>query len=1209
MPPMNLLRTLREKILIIDGATGTMIQKFELGNEFYGGEQFKMFTDIINFSNPELIKDIHKSYFEVGSDAVETNTFGASYLRMSEYDFSELDLSAFPENPYFVDLRKISQKEFSYYLSRRGAEIANEAKAEYMKSPKYDGRELFILGSIGPSNYVLTYSQAGLKQSSFEQIRENFFIQAKALIDGGVDALLFETQQDILELKAGIFGARDAMRQTGKHLPIIAQVTVDQFARMQIFNTDILAALVSLEAINIDVFGINCSIGPDLMQSAVEKMSRYANVPLSVVPNAGLPESENGRTVFKFEPKRFAMVLEELVLNYGINIAGGCCGTTPEHIGELVERLRGRKPITREKSRKLFVAGVQRAIELDASRSLIRIGERLNVRGSKKVREAVENDTGLDMETIESIAREQVDDLGCEIIDVCMDSNLVDTPKTLCKVVHQISANVKGALCIDSFQPDALIEAVKYYAGVPILNSISLEELEPGKTKLDIILPATREFGAYYIALCTDNKGPADTADKKLALAKRIVEMACEYEVLPQRLFIDVNVFPIGSESDDTINFALETLKGIELVRKELPECFTVIGVGNLTNGLSQKPYMRRVLTSVFIDEARKRGLHSAILNPQHYVFVENLDPEDYNLALKVIFERDMEAFSILEERSLKIQQKDTVKNKNYENLSLEEAICEKIKNGHKEKKEGVVELKGFTYKYSDAIVTQVAKILETIEPLEFVNNYLMPAMEELGDRFGRGEVSLPHLLRSADVLKQAMGFIEAYMRFKAKEDTKGGISVKGTIVLGTVFQDVHSIGKDLAKTLLENYGYRVIDLGVMVPLQEFIDQAKKHNADAIGMSALLVQTANHMITVARMCVEQGLDIPILIGGAAVTPRHASFVAMMGQDDLEKIKGDVFYCKTAMDGVNVMNQLTSSREKKEELISQNKETLKQRYLQSLRRSSEESKKILTLPRRLLKTRFPDYPSEPRFRCRKIEISLSDFFPYIDRTNLFSLNWKFGGKTLQIKAGHSEEELERLLGEWAQIAEKNDWIKPQGIYGLFPALSEGDTLIVFNPADPKEILGKIQFTKVIGAGEEDVVSGAQYFRPVESRELDVVGLQVTTAGKNIEEGLEFLKTQGDSEGCLLLQGLGDRIAEDMAEYVNNLLRELLGVPKGQGCRWSPGYPGMTNIEMNKVILECLGGANLIGVTVLPSGQFKPTSTTGAVVSFHPEARYN
>jgi len=1207
---MRFLDYIKEQILIIDGATGTMVQDLDLGVEYYGGEPYRMLTDLINFSAPEAMKSIHRTYFEAGSSAVETNTFGASHLRLSEYDFTELDTKIFPANPYNITLQKLTHKEWSYYLSRRGAEIACEAREEYRHSNKYDNRPLFILGSVGPSNRVLTFSRAGLTPSTFEEIRENFYIQIKGLLDGGVDVILFETQQDILELKAGIFGARDAMQECGKHVPVIAQITVDPFARMQIFNTDIHSAIVSIEALGIDVFGINCSIGPDLMQTAVEKMSRYAHVPLSTIPNAGLPQSEAGRTVFRFDPKPFAEILSSLALEYGLNIVGGCCGTRPEHIAELVERLKGKKPALRKPSNMIFIAGVQNAVALDAERSLIRIGERLNVRGSKKVREAVETDNGIDMDALEEVAREQINDLGCEIIDVCMDSNHVNTVKTLSQVVHQISADIKGAMCIDSFQPDALIEAVRYYAGVPILNSISLEEVETGKTKLDILLPPTKDFGCFYVALCTDSKGPADTVERKITLAKQIVKKANNYGVPTHRLFIDVNVFPIGAEPNDIQNYALETLQGIEQVRKEIPDAFTIIGVGNLTNGLAQKPHMRKVLTSVFLDEARKRGLHSAILNPQHYVFVENLDPEDYRLAKKIIFERDMECFAILEERALSLKQKETVKKSNYDELPLETAICEKIKDGFKERGKGRVEFQGFVYEYQDLIVPQVAKALEKHEPLNFVSDYLMSAMQELGDLFGKGEVSLPHLLRSADVMKQAMGFIEGYLRYKAKQEKReqSEETVRGTIILGTVYQDVHSIGKDLTKTLLENYGYKVIDLGVMVPLQEFIDQAKKHNANAIGMSALLVQTANHMITVARMSKEQGLDIPILTGGAAVTPRHTAFVAMMGQEDINQIRADVFYCRTAMDGVNIMNQITTSSETREKLYQQNREALKQRYLQATKRIQEEEQKLRELPRRIISTPFPQYPKSPRFRNRIFRMSLSEFLKYIDKQTLFSLNWKFGGKTSQERAGHTIEELEKLFDKWTSLTEKQKWIEPQAIYGLFLAKSVDNWVYVYNPENIDEILGKVEFTTVIGAGEKDLVSGSQYFRSINDNEWDVIGIQVSTAGPSIEQGLAYFKEQGDSESCLFLQGLGDRIAEDTAEYIHRHLQDLLHIPHEQGRRWSPGYPGMTNIMMNKTILEILGGGDSIGVSLLNSGQFHPTCTTAAVISFHPEAKY-
>ncbi|HOV34353.1 MAG TPA: vitamin B12 dependent-methionine synthase activation domain-containing protein, partial [Candidatus Hydrogenedens sp.] len=370
----------------------------------------------------------------------------------------------------------------------------------------------------------------------------------------------------------------------------------------------------------------------------------------------------------------------------------------------------------------------------------------------------------------------------------------------------------------------------------------------------------------------------------------------------------------------------------------------------------------------------------------------------------------------------------------------------------------------------------------------------------------------------------------------------------------------------------------------------------------------LLVQTANHMITVSRMSKEQGLDIPLLIGGAAVTPRHSAFVAMMGQEDLNQIRPDVFFCRTAMDAVNVMNQLVSSSESREKMLHQNREALKQRYLQATKRIQTNEQKLKELPRRIIPKQYPQYPEKPRFRCNLFRMPLSEFTPYINKRNIFLLNWKFGDKTRQEKAGHSSEELEVLFQKWISIAEKNQWIEPQGIYGLFPAKSDGDSVLVYDPDNTNKLLGKIEFTVIIGAGGKDIVSGAQYFRSVNDNEWDVVGLQVATAGPNIQQGLELLKEQGDNEGYLLLQGLGDRIAEDTAEYIHNYMRDLLHIPQGQGIRWSPCYPGMANLMMNKTILDILSGGKSVGVTVLESGQLFPTCTTAAVVSFHHEAKY-
>ncbi|MFA6244960.1 MAG: homocysteine S-methyltransferase family protein, partial [Candidatus Hydrogenedentales bacterium] len=963
---MDFIKTLREQVIVIDGAMGTQVQNLALTDEDYGGAEFRMLPDILVFSHPEAIRDIHLSYFRAGANAVETNTFGASPYRLCEYDFSRLDLGRFPKNAFGADLRQLSYEEFAYYTSRRAAEVACEARDIHRREKDYDNRPLFVLGSIGPSNRVLSSTDANLKLSTFDDIADNFYHQVRGLVDGGVDVLLYETQQDILELKAAVFGGLKAMAELGKRLPIMAQVTVDQFSKMQIFNTDIHAALVTLQGIGIDTFGINCSIGPDLMAKTVEKLARYSHLPISIIPNAGLPVSEDGRTVFKFKPDKMAEYLDTFVREYGVNIVGGCCGTTPEHIRAIAESMRGRKPVPRKPENGLYLSGPQEAVLLDSSKTLIMIGERLNVRGSIKVRQAVEHGGPIDHASLEEVVDEQVRGLGVKVIDVCMDSNVVDTTAALKEVVHKQTTDFSGAMCLDSFAVDALEEAIKVYPGRPIINSMSMEEVADGVTKVDAVIEATKGHWPMYVGLAAGPKGPGATAEEKTDLARQIVERAATHGVTPGQILIDMNVFPLGSESEEGMNFAVESLDAIPLIKAIHPDLRTVCGVGNLTNGLAKKPYMRKVLTSVWLDEARKRGLDAAIINPNHYVFVKDLDPHDYELALKVILEHDMGAFEQLEDIAEQKKGMEVVRRTSYADLDAETAICEKIKDGHKEREHGGIEVGGRHYKYADRIVLQVAEVVKTREPLEFVNTHLMRAMNELGDGFARGEVSLPHLLKSADVMKQVMGFLEEYMRVSAGIDVHDKIEYKGIIVLGTVYQDVHSIGKDLAKTLFENYGYRVIDLGVMTPLQGYIDAAKENNADAIGMSALLVQTSNHMITVSKMMAEQGLaHLPVLIGGAPVNDRHAAYVAMAGGSETSAMRPNVFYCPTAMDGVNVMNALRSQTDPSA-YLAQNLQKLKRNFERAEKKALEDGELLRTLPRRSVSFAAHRIPERPYF---------------------------------------------------------------------------------------------------------------------------------------------------------------------------------------------------------------------------------------------------
>ena len=549
--------------------------------------------------------------------------------------------------------------------------------------------------------------------------------------------------------------------------------------------------------------------------------------------------------------------------------------------------------------------------------------------------------------------------------------------------------------------------------------------------------------------------------------------------------------------------------------------------VGNLTNGLAAKPYMRKVLTSVWLDEARKRA-RCAIINPNHYVFVQDLEPEDYELGC------GWSCITIWTPSSgwktLRIARRGRgVPALVVRGTVSRDAICEKIKDGYKERAEGAVAVGGSEYAYQDRIVIQTAEVIQRRDPLEFINTFLMKAMNELGDGFARGAVSLPHLLKSADVMKQVMGFLEAYMKRSAGIDVHEQVAYKGTIVLGTVHQDVHSIGKDLAKTLFENYGYRVVDLGVMTPLQAYIDAAREHQATAIGMSALLVQTSNHMITVSRMMAEQGLaGLPILLGGAPVNWRHAAYVAMAGQEDPAKIRPNVFYCPTAMDGVNVMNRWVGGQDRAP-ILEANRDKLLANLERAEKKRDEDARLMRELAPRVIRFDEHRVPDSPWFRCETLRYSLRQLAPYLDTKTLFGLNWKFGGTASREKRGETAKKLMALFEEWIDRADKGQWVQPQGVYGIYPCQSDGDEVLVYDPDDFGVVLCRFGFTRVLGAMRSDTVCAAQYFYPRESGRMDAIGVQLTTSGPQVEPNRP-IRAEGNSEAVLYLQGLSDRVAK-------------------------------------------------------------------------------
>jgi len=1205
---MKFTDVLKEQILIMDGAMGTMVQELELSDSAFGGSLFKMLTDLLTFSRPEDLEGIHFKYLEAGANIIETNTFGASPLRLTEFDFPKIDTSDMQGLPSELDLKQKDLPAITRHLNIKACEIARKAIDRYKASSEYDGRPLFIAGSIGPSNNVISSTRADLQKTTFDKVVENNFLQVMGLLEGGADILLFETQQDILELKASIIGAKKAFVESGKTLPIMAQVTVDTFAKMQIFNTDIHAAYVAVEGMGIATFGVNCNVGPVELKDAVKKLSKISHHPISIVPNAGQPTSEDGKTCYKLTPEEMAETMEPFVRESGVSIVGGCCGTRPDHIRAMREKLNGVVPASRETLKGVYISGPQEAVLIDSSENLVRIGEKINLRGSKKIREAVENESGIQIETLEEAVIEQVKGLGIDIIDICMDSNIVDTQEIFPKVIHDLTSDFSGAMCLDSFSVEALDNGIKSYPGRPIINSFSLEEYEKGVSKLDATLSLTKDHHPVYIALVNGPEGPGITADEKYELAVEIVKQAGEkHGVTPDQILIDVNAYPIGAESIDGLNFCAETFEALPRIKSIHPDIKTTIGVGNLTAGLGKKPYMRKVLTSVFLHEARKKGLDCAIMNPDHYVPMESLDEKDVELGRRVIIDHDMGAFEELEAVALTKKTGVVEKKADYSDLGLEASICQKIKDGFKQKADGTVEKDGESYFYKDAIVEQAVEAIKKYDPLDFISNYLMTAMRELGDGFGRGEVSLPHLLKSADVMRHVMGYLEWHMQVQSGIKPGEAIAYKGVVVIGTVYQDVHSIGKDLAKTLLENYGYRVIDLGVQVPLEKFIETARQEKADAIGMSALLVQTSNHMITVANMLKTQAYAIPVLIGGAPVNDRHAAYVAMHGQDDQKEILGSVFYCQSGMDGVNAMSSIMD-KDNWEDICNKNKEKLALQYRKAKGLEESREKLFASLKRRKVSLKKHNVASTG-YGIHKVEFRLGNLDSNIDTKSLYSLNWKYGKKSSWGKKGIKLEELEKLKSHWIEQAGENQWITPRAKLALLPAQAEGDDLIIYSPDQQGKIIGRINFTVCIGKGQKDKFSVAQYFHSKSSGIMDCVGLQITTAGTELEKAVTRFKDGGDSESALFLQGLGDRVAEDLAEYIHQLLRKRSDLKKEQsGQRYSPGYPAVEDLIGNKVIFDILGAQDL-GISLTGSNEFDPASTTAAIICFHKDAGYS
>ncbi|MEI2701691.1 MAG: homocysteine S-methyltransferase family protein [Baekduia sp.] len=1133
----DFLAAVRDHIVVFDGSMGATLEEFDLTPADYGGLEGKCHEALV-LHRPDVIQQLHESMVAAGAEVVETDTFQASRIKLDEWGLGE----------------------HTFEINQRAAEIARAAV----------GEELFVAGSIGPTGHLPASDDPTLGAITFAELVEVFTEQAQGLVRGGVDLLIIETAQDILEVKAAIFGAREAFKLEGREVPIQVSVSLLPNGGKMLLGTDINAVLTTLESLKVDVIGLNCSTGPNDMRDAVRFLGEHASVPIHCIPNAGLPQQgRGGETIFPEGAEELATVLGEFVEQHGVGIVGGCCGTTVDHIKAIAERVKDSKPTPRPAPRAPHVSSMIAATPLVQSPAPTLVGERVNSQGSRKAKELLLTD---DYDGLVQIAEDQVEG-GAHVLDLCVAlTERTDEAEQMRQVAKHVSLSQPAPLQIDSTEPDVIKLALEQSPGRAIVNSVNLEA---GEDKLNTVVPLTVQHGAALIALTIDEVGMAKTADRKVEIAKRITEL-CDCHGLDRELLIfDVLTFTLTTGDDEWKPSAIETIEGIRRVKEEIPGVKTSLGVSNVSFGVS--PGARAVLNSVFLHHCVEAGLDLAMVNPNHITPYGEIAENERELANDLVYNRRddaLERFIAHFEQKGETEADDEAADPTA-GMEPEEALHWHIL---RRKKEGVEQ--------------QIDLAVEKIGAVPTLNDVLLPAMKEVGDKFGAGELILPFVLQSAEVMKRAVAQLENYL------DRIEGYT-KGTVVLATVFGDVHDIGKSLVNTILTNNGYTVVDLGKQVPISTIVEAAKEHDATAIGLSALLVSTSKQMPLCVQELEREGLEYPVLIGGAAIN-RAFSYRALHtnGLDDDKLYDPGVFYCKDAFEGLSVMDQLVEG-DARAELVAKLREDA-----DAFREKGEQTVELDTSDDSVRSAAVTDnpIPEPPFWGVREIEVPLDEVYPYLDTHVLFKLHW--GGKGVKGEEWQklvSEDFLPRLERMWAE----QDYLHPRALLGYFPCYSEGNQIVVLDPEDRETEL--VRFT-CPRQPEGDRVCLADFYRPKGHPDgLDVVAVQAVTVGDEVTELMAKLEADGEFAEQLFTHGLGVQTAEGLAEWLHAKVRADLAIAPGQGRRYSWGYPAVPDQAQHEHV-DTLLGLEKIGMAL--SGGFAPTpeQSTLAVVAHHPQAFY-
>ncbi len=1139
---VGLVDLIGKKILVFDGAMGTSIQNAGLTASDFGSEALDGCNEHLNLTRPDLITSIHETFLRAGADVVETNTFGGIRLVLGEYGLAER----------------------AYEINRAGAEIARSAVERLTTADK----PRFAAGSMGPGTRL-----PSLGQISFETLRDHYHEQARGLIDGGVDLLSIETCQDLLQAKAALLGALSAIEEGGEAVPIILSVTIEKDLGTMLIGTEVTGALATFEPFPLAAFGLNCATGPENMHEAIGALSRQSPFPLSVMPNAGMPENVGGKPVYRLAPEAFAGAMREFVSRHGVWIVGGCCGTTPDHIRALAEAVAGIPPRPREASLPPSVSSLYVAVALSQQPPPLIIGERANANGGRRFRELLLADR---YDDTAQVAKEQERE-GAHVLDVCAAYVGRDETRDMDEVVSRFATQTTLPLMIDSTELGVIETALRRYGGRAIINSVNLED---GESRFVDVARLAHRYGAALIMLTIDEEGMALTAEKKLAIATRMLELATsDCGLRPHDLILDALTFTLANPQYRRA--AVETMAAITEIKRRFPGSHTLLGVSNVSFGLA--PYARVVLNSVFLHEATAAGLDMAIVNWKRILPLNQIDPRHRDLALRVVHDDRRESADPLGDFLREVGHgKALAKPKPTEARPIEEDLRRRIIDADQA-----------------GLASALDRALERYDALQIINDFLLDGMRTVGELFGSGQMQLPFVLQSAETMKAAVRHLEPRLpRLSGAE--------KGTIVLATVRGDVHDIGKNLADIILTNNGYRVINLGIKVPLQAMLDAYDAHRADALGMSGLLVKSTAIMKENLEELNRRGRpEIPVIVGGAALT---RSFVT---ETLARTYEGTVRYARDIFDGLRFMDEVAAGK-----IAPRRRTEGGTSRAPALDLDSPTEQEADRAPEALP---IAPVPAAPFLGTRVIrDIDVAAVFPYVNKAALFRGQWQYRRRGMDDEAYERmiQETVEPLFAEWKARCLREGLMEPNVIYGYFLCASDGDSLVILDAESGEECL-RFTFPR---QKKPPYRCLADYFRPWRDGERDLVAVHLVTVGRRVIEAARALYAQNKYHDYLLLHGLAVETAEALAEYWHRHVRRELGIarddaphPEGlikgryQGARYSFGYPACPELSDQKKLLSILGPER-IGVTLTDGYMLDPEASTSALIVHHPAARY-